>query len=212
MIDAYKRIDECIKDMHEECKRRGVTLMLISDHAQAKVEDTIDIVGKISELGIQKNEITYFIEATKARFWFHTDSAREKMLEYLSGNDKGTLLHFEELYKYKIKFNDDRYGEYYFVTNPGTIFHPNDFYHPLGNLYMALTNKEQMNRIQSPIYRGYHAHLPYNECEKGFVILLDDNYSAERKEVEIIDIAPTILNLMGYDKPDTLEGVSVFCE
>jgi len=25
-------------------------------------------------------------------------------------------------------------GEYYFVSNPGTIFYPNDFYHPIGNL------------------------------------------------------------------------------
>jgi len=212
MIDAYKKIDNCIKDLHAECENRGITLMLLSDHAQDKVEDTIDIVGKINELGIQKNEITYFIEASKARFWFHSDSAREKMLDYFSGNEKGTLLHFEELYRYNIKFKDDSYGEYYFVLNPGIIFHPNDFYHPIGNLYLALTNKEQRSRIQSPVYRGYHGYLPYNECEKGFFMLLDNDYKANRKEVEIIDIAPTVLNLLGYNKPDSLEGVSAFYE
>ena len=210
MIDAYKKIDNCIKDLHAECENRGITLMLMSDHAQAKVEDTIDIPGKIDELGIKKNEITYFIEASKARFWFHSDSAREKMLDYFSGEQRGTLLHFEELYKYNIKFNDDSYGEYYFITNPGTIFYPNDFYHPIGNLYLALTNKEQRGRIQSPIYRGYHGHLPYNECEKGFVMLLDNDYKPNRKEIEIIDIAPTVLNLLGYDKPDSLQGDTPF--
>ena len=147
-----------------------------------------------------------------ARFWFHSDSAREKMLDYLSGNEKGNLLHFEELYRYNIKFNDDTYGEYYFISNPGIIFYPNDFYHPIGNLYLALTNKEQRNRIKSPIYRGYHGHLPYNECEKGFVMLLDNEYKTDKEEIEIIDIAPTILNLLGYDKPDSLEGFSAFYE
>jgi len=210
MIDAYEKIDDCIKDMHAECERRGITMMILSDHAQAKVEDTIDIVGKIHELGIQKNEISYLIEASKARFWFHSDSAREKMLNYLSENEKGTLLHFEELHRYNIKFNDDNYGEYYFVSNPGIIFYPNDFYHPIGNLYLALTNKEQRNRIKSPIYRGYHGHLPYNECEKGFVMLLDNDYKPNRKEIEIIDIAPTVLNLLGYNEPDSLKGSTAF--
>jgi len=172
MIDAYKKIDNCIKDMHTECENRGITMMILSDHAQAKVVDTIDIVGKINELGIQKNDISYFVEASKARFWFHTDSAREKILNYLSGEQRGTLLHFEELHKYNIKFNDDSYGEYYFITNPGTIFYPTDFYHPFANLYFGLTNKHMRNRLQSPIYRGYHGHLPHNECEKGFVMLL----------------------------------------
>ena len=91
MIEAYKKIDDRIQDMHSECENRGITMMLMSDHAQAKVEDTIDIVGKISELGIDENEISYFVEAPMVRFWFHSDSAREKMLEYLSGNEKGTL-------------------------------------------------------------------------------------------------------------------------
>lgn len=210
MIDAYKKIDDCIKDMHAECERKGITMMVLSDHAQDQVVDTIDIVGKINELGIQENEITYFIEAPMARFWFHSDSAREKMLNYLSENEKGTLLHFEELYRYNIKFDDDSYGEYYFVTNPGTIFYPNDFYHPLANLYFGLKNKHMRSRLQSPIYRGYHGHLPNNECEKGFVILLDNNYKPIKNEIEVIDVMPTVLDLLGYDKPDSLHGEHVF--
>jgi len=210
MNDAYKKVDDRIKDMHAECENRGITMMIMSDHAQAKVEDTIDIVRIIDELGIQKNEISYFIEAPKARFWFHSDSAREKMLDYLSGNEKGTLLHFEELYRYNIKFNDDSYGEYYFISNPGTIFYPNDFYHPIGNLYLAFTNTEQRNRFKSPIYRGYHGHLPYNECEKGFLMLLDNDYKTSGKEIEIIDVAPTIINLLGYEQPESLKGVYAF--
>lgn len=210
MAAAYKQIDERIEEMHKECQRRGITTMILSDHAQERVKETIDIVGKMKELGIQKNEISYFIEASKARFWFHTDSAREKMLEYLSGNEKGTLLHFEELYKYGIEFDDDRYGEYYFVTNPGVVFYPNDFYHPLANLYLGLTKKQMRARLESPVYRGYHGHLPHNDSEKGFVMLLDENYKANREEIEVIDVTPTVLNLLGYEKPESLKGESAY--
>jgi len=210
MIDSYKKIDDFIKSLHTQCQKKGITLMIISVHGQNTVEDTINIVGKINELGIEKNEITYFIEASKARFWFHSDSAREKMLNYLSRNEKGTLLHFEELHKYNIKFNDDIYGEYYFILNPGTIFYPNDYYHPLGNIYLALTDNQQRSRIQSSIYRGYHGHLPYNECEKGFLMLLDNDYKTNGEEIEIIDITPTVLHLMGYNQPESLKGVNAF--
>jgi len=210
MIDSYKKVDDFIKSVHTECQEKGVTLMIIGVHGQDRVEDTVNIVAKINELGIQKNEITYFIEASKVRFWFHSDSARDKMLSYLSENEKGTLLHFEELHRYNIKFNDDSYGEYYFISNPGTIFYPNDYYHPLGNLYLALTESQERSRIQSSIYRGYHGHLPYNECEKGFLLLLDNDYKTSEKEIEIIDVAPTILNLLGYDQPELLKGVNAF--
>jgi len=210
MIDSWNKVDDFIKRVHTECQKKGVILMVISVHSQDTVEDTVNIVGKINELGTQKNEITYYIEASKARFWFHSNSAREKMLNYLSENEKGTLLHYEELHKYNIKFNDDSYGEYYFILNPGTIFFPNDFYQPLGNLYLALTENQQRSRLQNPVYRGYHGYLPYNECEKGFLMLLDNDYKADRKEIEIIDIAPTILNLLGYDQPELLKGVNAF--
>jgi hypothetical protein len=174
------------------------------------VKSSVDIIKKIDELGIKKNEITYFIEAPKARFWFHSDNAREKMLEYLSENTDGVLLSYKDMYKFKIKFEDDRYGEYYFVLNPGTIFFPNDYYHPFANLYLGLTEKQQRSRLSSPLYRGYHGYMPYNECEKGFLMLLDKHYKTSQEEIEIIDFAPTVLNLLGYKKPDSLNGVNVF--
>jgi len=210
IVDSYKKIDVFIKFLHSECEKRGVTLMILSDHGMELVKSSIDIIQKIDELGIKKNEITYFIEAPKARFWFHSDSAREKMLNYLSENPEGVLLSYQDMHKFNIKFEDDRYGEYYFVLNPGTIFFPNDYYHPIANLYLGLTEKQQKSRLLSPLYRGYHGYMPYNECEKGFLMLLDDNYKTSQKEIETIDFAPTLLNLLGYNKPESLNGVNAF--
>jgi len=143
MIDSYNRVDRFIKFLHSECEKRGITLMIFSDHGMELVKNSVDIIQKIHEMGIKNDEITYYIEAPKARFWFHSDSAREKMLNYLSENPAGVLLSREDMHEFNVKFEDDSYGEYYFVLNPGTIFFPKDFYQPFGNLFLGLTNKQQ---------------------------------------------------------------------
>ena len=210
MIDSYNKVDRFIKFLHSECEKKGITLMILAEHGMELVKNSVDIIQKIDEMEIKNNEITYYIEAPKARFWFHSDSAREKMLNYLSGNPDGVLLSREDMHEFNVKFEDDSYGEYYFVLNPGTVFFPNDFYQPLGNLYLGLTNKLQRSKLLSPVYRGYHGYLPYNDSDKGTFMLLDDKYKTDKKEIEIIDVAPTIINLLGYEQPVSLKGSSAF--
>lgn len=210
MIDSYNKIDEFTRFLHSECKSRGITLMILADHGMELVKNSVDIMKKIAELGIRNNEITYYIEASKVRFWFHSDSAREKMLDYLSKNPEGVLLSYKDMHKFNVKFEDDRYGEYYFVLNPGTIFFPNDFYHPIGNFYLGLTNEQSRSRLLSPLHRGFHGYLPHNECEKGTLMLLNNEYNAYKEEIETIDAAATIINLLGYKQPESLKGSSAF--
>jgi len=210
MIDSYNKVDRFIKFLHSECEKKGITLMILAEHGMELVKNSVDIIQKIDEMGIKNNEITYYIEAPKARFWFHSDSARQKMLNYLSGNPDGVLLSRQDMHEFNVKFEDDSYGEYYFVLNPGTVFFPNDFYQPLGNLYLGLTNKMQRSKLLSPVYRGYHGYLPYNDSDKGTFMLLDDKYKTDKKEIETIDVAPTIINLLGYEQPVSLKGSSAF--
>jgi len=210
MIDSYNKVDKFVQFLHSECENRGITLMVFADHGMELVKNSVDIIQKIDEMGIKNNEITYYIEAPKARFWFHSDSAREKMLNYLSANPDGVLLSRQDMHEFNVKFEDDSYGEYYFVLNPGTIFFPNDFYQPLGNLYLGLTNKQQRSKLLSPVYRGYHGYMPYNKSEKGTFMLLDDNYKTDKEEIEIIDVAPTIIDLLGFNQPESLKGVNAF--
>ena len=210
MIDSYNKVDRYIKFLHSECEKKGITLMILAEHGMELVKNSVDIIQKIRELGIKNDEITYYIEAPKARFWFHSDSAREKMLNYLSGNPDGVVLSRQDMHKFNVKFEDDSYGEYYFVLNPGTVFFPNDFYQPLGNLYMGLTNKQHRSKLLNPVYRGYHGYLPHNDSEKGTLMLLHGDYKTDRDEIQIIDVAPTIINLLGIDQPSALKGQSAF--
>ena len=210
LTSAYNYVDRHIKFLHSECEKKGITLMIMIDHGMEPVKNSVDIIQKINEMGIKNNEITYYIEASKVRFWFHSDSAREKMLNYLSENPDGVLLSRQDMHEFNVKFEDDIYGEYYFVLNPGTIFYPNDFYQPLGSLYLGLTNKQMRSRLKSPVYRGYHGYLPHNDSEKGTLMLLHNEYKAHREEIETIDVAPTIIDLLGYEQPESLKGISAF--
>lgn len=210
MIDSYNMVDRYIRFLHSECQKKGITLLIMADHGMELVKNSVDIIQKIRDLRINNNEITYYIEASKVRFWFHTDSAREKMLNYLSENHDGVLLSQQDMHEFNVKFENDRYGEYYFVLNPGTIFFPNDFYHPIGNFYLGLTNKQARSRLFNPAHRGYHGYLPQNDSEKGTFILLHDEYKTDREEIETIDVAPTIINLLGFKQPDSLKGRSAF--
>lgn len=210
MIDSYNKIDQFARFLHSECKSRGITLMILADHGMELVKNSVDIMKKIDELGIRNNEITYYVEASKARFWFHSDSAKEKMLNYLSKNPEGVLLSYKDMHKFNVKFEDDRYGEYYFVLNPGTIFFPNDFYQPIGNFYLGLTSEQTRSRLFNPLHRGYHGYLPHNDCEKGTLMLLHNEYKADKEEIGTIDVAATIINLLGYEQPVSLKGSNVF--
>jgi len=128
----------------------------------------------------------------------------------LSSIEDGKVQNYRDLQEYKIEFQDPQYGETYFRVDHGYIIFPHDFYHPLANVFLGLSDWQQRSRVLNPKHRGYHGYPPNNESEKGFIILLDARYRATKKEVEIIDVAPTVLGLLGYEKPDYMIGNCVF--
>lgn len=206
----YRKIDSLIEEFHKKCEKKGFTLMVLSDHGQEPVRGSIDLFERLGKLNISRYEYTFYIEAPKARFWFHSDSARERITHMLSSVKHGTLLPYKDMHEHNVTFDDESYGEYYFIADPGYIFFPNDFYHPLGNIFMGLNDPQQRSRFSSPRYRGYHGYLPHHESEKGFMLLLDDQYKTEHNEVDLIDFAPTVLGLLGYDKPEYMKGQCMF--
>ncbi len=206
----YYKVDEFVSELHRKCGEKGITLMILSDHGQEPIRGSIDITKILKSQNISKYDYTYYIEAAKARFWFNSDRARKLILDKLSSIENGILLYYKDLHKYNINFEDECYGEYYFYANPSYILFPNDFHHPLGNLYIGLTDSHQRRRLLSPKFRGNHGYLPNYESEKGLMILLDDHYKIKQHEIDIVDFAPSLLGLLGLKKPDFMVGQNVF--
>jgi hypothetical protein len=51
--------------------------------------------------------------------------------------------------------------------------------------------------------------LPENDSEIGIIALIADGYDAEPGEAALIDIAPTLLALLGHEPAPTMRGRSV---
>ncbi|MGH7799262.1 MAG: alkaline phosphatase family protein [Thermodesulfobacteriota bacterium] len=208
--EFYRTTDHFLRELQIKCKKEEASLMILTDHGQEPVIGSIDLIKKLRRLSIAKDEYTYYIEVPRARFWFRTDRAREKIVDMLSSIENGTLLSYKDMYKFNVNFEDERYGEFYLIADPGYIFFPNDFYHPLGNIFLGLMDWQQRSRLTSPKHRGYHGYLPHNESENGFMMLLDNSYYAIKNEADIIDFAPTVLGLLGYERPDYMKGQCIF--
>jgi Type I phosphodiesterase / nucleotide pyrophosphatase len=210
MDPAYGATDDFVRRLNEKCQQRGVTLMLLVDHGQEPVTGIIPLKKELERSGIREEEFSYFLEVVQARFWFHTDRARNRIKDLLGTIAHTTVFTYKDLHQFHVRFDDDAYGELYLMADPGYIFFPHDFYHPLANLYLGLTDWHQKNRIFRPVHRGTHGYLPNHPSEEGFAILIDRNYNATRPSIELIDIAPTVLALLGRPRPEHMKGTVAF--
>ena len=207
---AHAAIDRFLAALHERCRRQGCTLMVVSDHGQERVVGTIPLQRELKRMKVPRTDYAFFLEVVQARFWFRTAEARRRVTALLRLlPHTRTFLHYE-LERYHVPHADDSYGEVHVVADPGWIFFPHDFYHPLANFFMGLTEDTQRRRLFASRHRGNHAYLPEHPSERGFAILADEQFHATRPEIELIDIAPTVLTLLGEARPGTMRGNVVF--
>ena len=88
----------------------------------------------------------------------------------------------------------------------GHTFFPNDFHQPLASLVRTVSDRQQRRRFRVPWHQATMAICPTNDCEIGFMVLAEDGYEAIDEFVALIDIAPTLLDLLQLSRPDTMKG------
>jgi len=206
-----RELDGWIGETAERCERAGVPLLLLADHGQARVEHYLDLKQALRALGLPRSAMTFYIEAQCARFWFHSDEARQKVKALLATLPRTRLLERAEMAEFGMHFDDDRYGECFLYTDHGTLFYPHDFYQPLANMFMAWKEREVMGRrMWDGRQKGYHGHLPVDPAEEGFLLLTDTGARPARERVELTDFAPTVLALAGLDAAPHMRGQPAF--
>jgi hypothetical protein len=210
VAEFYGVIDDFLKRLADKCETKGMSLMIFSDHGHEKIKKSIDIISLIENLDIPPEDYSFFTEVSSIRLWFHTEKARQTITERLSRIEHGTLLTFEDVAEYNVPLTDSSYGEVFFFLDPGYIFFPHDFYHPLANVLLGLFDRMQRKRLISPKHRGNHGHLPHFDAERSFVVLADKGFKAEGENADILDLAPTILSILGYTPPDYMTGRVLF--
>jgi len=206
----YRDVDVFLNNLFENCRENGVALILLSDHGYDEVIGTIDILNSLKNLGIHEDEYSYFIQSPMARFWFHNNTARNSALELFDKINDLSSFTWQELEKFNIVLQDPRYGEVFCMAKPGYIFFPDDFVQPVADLILGLLDKKQRARLFDPKFRGCHSFLEEYNSSKGFLINFDDNCKAISSDISMADVAPSLIDFMGYEIPKTMSGNPVF--
>jgi len=209
MREVLRRTDEFVAGLRDGCARKGHALLLLSDHGQEPVIGTIPLVRVLRNSSAPGSEYHYFCSLASTRFWFRTQRAREVVVSELRQLPHCSLLHFSEMHRYDVRFDDARYGEYYLMADAGFIYFPHDFYQPLANFYFGLVGHGQRPRLFNPVHRGNHGYLPHYPSEKGFLVLADEERGPKGDSMSLIDFAPTVLTYLGAAVPAHMTGRSV---
>jgi hypothetical protein len=102
-----------------------VRLHLFSDHGMADIRDTCDLIRAVSGTGLEfGKDYAAVYDSTMARFFFLKPGAREKILACLAREPRGRVLSDGELAWLGCDFEDRRYGELFFLLDPGVLLCP----------------------------------------------------------------------------------------
>lgn len=203
---VYKRADEVVEKISDNCRRAGIAMFAVTDHGQERVTATINVRRKVQELDLDPSEFDYYLQPITARFWFHSKRARDLITTLFENLPNGTALRFWELKQFDIDFSGASYGELFFIADPGFLFFPHDFHHPLVNLVFGLKDWQQRSRLLNPRHTAYHGYLPHHDSEKGWIVSLNDQFSLQEEEIKLVDIMPSMLHVIGHEKPGFMTG------
>jgi uncharacterized protein (UPF0248 family) len=204
--EFHRGVDEFVAALHTKSISRGLGFVVLSDHGMEPVHRVVDLREELRSLDVSADDYDVFIENTKATLWFHDGAAGARIVAGLRSSDMGTLVKREEMRAYNLVFDDNRYGDAYFYAGLGHTFFPNDFHQPLASLVRTVSDRQQRRRFRVPWHQADHGYLPANDCEIGFMVLAEDSYEALDEFVALIDIAPTLLDLLQLPRPDSMKG------
>lgn len=123
---------------------REVNLHVFSDHGMANCDQHLDLRIKIDALGLRiETDYNVVYDSTMARFWFFSDTARQKITSVLQGVPEGRIMPDEELRRFRAHFADGRFGELIFLVQEGVLIVPS-----------------HMGERPIRAMHGYHPHDP----------------------------------------------------
>ena len=101
-----------------------VELLVFSDHGMTDVVALVDVISAVeaADLRFGRDYVAMY-DSTMARFWLLTPAAEalRPLLEALPG---GRILEAEELRRLECDFADQRYGDLFYLMEPGHLISP----------------------------------------------------------------------------------------
>jgi hypothetical protein len=206
IAEFLRGVDTFVAALHAKSLSHGLGFVVLSDHGMEPIDRVVDLRKVLHGLDLPADSYDVFIENTKATLWLHDAQAGARIVACLRSSPLGTLVERQEMRRYDLSFDDNSYGDAYFYAHPGATFFPNDFHQPLASLVRTVFDRQQRRRFRVPWHQADHGYLPDNDCEIGFMVLAEDGYEAVDEAVALIDLAPTLLDLLQLPKPGSMKG------
>jgi hypothetical protein len=192
--------DESLARLVAGLEARGLlattTLLVVSDHGMARVERAVDLAGALRGAGVRAATfagggfgLVYAKQA--AQVGRAAGVARELGLEAFERRTAPRAL----------RLGNDRYGDVVVIAPLGTAF----LRESLGRRFAAAL------RLPSATRGGAHGYRPEEESMGAIFVAFGRGAVAGGRlgRVSALDVAPTVLALLGVPAPPELEGVAI---
>lgn len=194
---TLERIDEAVNNILEASRvsHDNIHIVVFSDHGMSTVRQHLNVWKILHGLPIAlSKEYLFFLDSTMVRFWFFTPRARRYIEEAFAEVECGHILETDQLRQFHLDKLGEEHGEMIFALDDGVVIYP-DFF----------------RRHNPP--KGMHGYMIPQDNP---ILLVCSQKSNGRgtsfknlKKARMIDIMPTVLNLLDLKVPKTCEGASL---
>jgi predicted AlkP superfamily pyrophosphatase or phosphodiesterase len=193
-FQCIRRLDRLTSDIYKVCTQKfgnEFNLIVCSDHGFTDINFTFDvykILRRIREIKIKKDYLVFY-DATMIRFWYFNEKAKriiQKMIR-IEGNNLGKFLTDSDKMQLHLNFRNNSYGDDIFLLKEGGFVFP--------------------NFVTIKVLKGMHGYSPHFKSQNG--IFMHNHYFNQQRTIQLVDILPTLLELLDIHKPSYVIGKSV---
>lgn len=170
-----------------------VNLLVLGDHGMAPVRRRVDVLATLRATGLSAGrDYVAFVDSTYLKVWLLTPEAERRIPAALERIDWGHALTEAERRALRIGFASRRYGDILVAADLGVLFWP-DYFH-----------------VTDRVIRGMHGYVDKREETYGLLLLrASEGAAAPLGRRMLVDVFPTLCDLVGLPTPATSEGRSM---
>ncbi len=189
-----REVDEKLASIHSVLSTHydSWDLLVCGDHGMAPVKREVDVLGALEQTDAEPAEdYVVFVNSTLAVLWYLTEHGRREIEPKLDEIDGAYVLDEEQRQAERIP-TERRWGDRMLAAESGVLFWP-DYFH-----------------VTDSTILGMHGYLDKSEEGFGAAVLASSEETAGSLGVRsLVDVFPTLCELLGLPVPDTQEGQSL---
>lgn len=191
-----RELDEKIATVHAALTAGYDTwdLFLCGDHGMGPVHQEVNVLKALEKADAKPaKDYVVFVNSTLAVFWYLTDKGRKAVEEVLPSVPGSYLI--DEADRRRLRIPTDRqWGDRMLAAKPGVMYWP-DYFH-----------------VKDSKIVGMHGYLDKSQESHGMMVLASNRPDRPQGDLglrPLVDVFPTLCQLIGGDVPEGQEGTSL---